>query len=124
MEGPFKGGGLQKLKSDKIHYLPEAVKLLFKVLKSDWEESNFHASVIEGNNSTNSPSKVVFKFQRDTLDSESALNNYMNVMATTNKIIQRGSMKKESQRFGVVDWEDDGNGIVEWVYFSFVIGQN
>jgi len=106
--------------------LPEAVKLLFKLLRSDWEDSNFHASVVDGGKYD--CDRVVFKFQRDTLDSESALNNYMNVMSNTNKILHRGRMKRDGNRWGVVDWEEDGTGEnidgVEWVYFSFVVGQD
>jgi len=134
LEGPFKGGGLQKLKSDKINYLPEAVKLLFKTLKSDWEDCNFHASIIEGNKSRRGSSgggggggasvqdQVIFKFQRNTLDSESALNNYMNVLSNTNKVVHRGRMKRVNDRWGVVECDEQDD--LEWVYFTFFVMQD
>ena len=37
LAGSFRGSK-QKLNSNKISYLPEVVKLLFKEIKDDWEE--------------------------------------------------------------------------------------
>lgn len=112
LAGSFRGSK-QKLNSNKISYLPEVVKLLFKEIKADWGDSNFQASTIDDDLRPHQE-KVLFRFQKDTIDSHSALNNYMTVMAETNENVERGHLKREPGMWGV---EDRGG----WIEFCFFI---
>ena len=87
--------------------MPEVVKLLFKIIQTDWEDSNFQGM-------TTDDGKVLFRFERETVDSLSALSGYMEVMALTNEFIRRARMKKEAGEWAV----EDENG---WVLFTFYI---
>mmetsp|Transcript_4781 Transcript_4781/g.9589 ORF Transcript_4781/g.9589 Transcript_4781/m.9589 type:complete len:347 (+) Transcript_4781:4-1044(+) len=112
LAGSFRGS-TQKLNSNKISYLPEVVKLLFKEIKEDWETSNFQASTIDDDRRPHQE-KVLFRFQKNSVDSLSALNNYMTVMAETNENVKRGHLQREIGMWGV---EDTGG----WIEFCFYI---
>ena len=106
LEGPFvceRG----KLKSDKISYLPEVVKLLFKIIQRDWEDSNFQGM-------TTDDRKIVFRFEKGTVDSLSALSGYMDVMSLTNEFIRRARMKRQEGEWAVEDEEC-------WILFTFSV---
>ena len=115
LAGSFRGS-TQKLNSNKISYLPEVVKLLFKEIKSDWGDCNFQASTIDDGLRPNQE-KVLFRFQKNTVDSLSALDKYMTVMAETNENVERGHLKREQGMWGV---EDRGG----WIEFCFFIADS
>jgi len=106
--GPFKGSGLEKLFSDKITYMPDAVKLLYGSLVENWGETNFRACTTDEN-------KIRFEFERGTIDSEGALMSFMEVIAKTNEIVRKARLVKDEGWWGVVDVHSDG---LEWVVFQ------
>jgi hypothetical protein len=114
LAGHFKSAGRAKLFSDKITYLPEVVKLLFKHIKDNWEETNFQAMTTEDG-------MVRFQFERVTIDSEEALFNFMNVVAVTNEFVRKARLIKDDPNWGVVDDVQEQRG--EWVIFQFDVAE-
>ena len=106
LHGPFvPAGGTKPLEKPSRKLLPDIVKEIHDVMTQDWSDYSFDVLATEDDN-------VAVRFDLTTVDSEKGLLAYMNVMVSSNEVVQKYLLKKV-----VEDWDTKpGDG---YMYFMF-----
>jgi hypothetical protein len=104
LSGPFMPSGRGRVfERPARSLLPECLKELTKIIRSDWEDYEFETLATEDD-------LICIRFSLDSVDSERGLKAYMNVLAASNPSIQKFQLQRVIEDWGT----KPGDG---WYYY-------